>query len=156
MLDVTRKLSGDVLSVKIRGTIEENVDFSALFGPLPKTLEVTCRDITRINSIGIKAWLLYFQGCVSRGVKVRFLECSVAIVDQVNHIHGFTCGGEVCSISVPFFCNACKLPVVSICDVNELVATHFALPDVSCEKCHQRAVFDDQPDEFFLYFMKSR
>lgn len=156
MLDVTRKLSGDVLAVKIRGTIEENVDFSALFGPLPKNLEVNCRDITRINSIGIKAWLLYFQGCVNRGVRVCFLECSVAIIDQINHIHGFTCGAEIRSLTLPFFCNSCKIPILTISEVNELLNNNFALPEVSCDKCHQRAVFDDQPEEFFLYFMKSR
>jgi ABC-type transporter Mla MlaB component len=153
VLNVTKEQKSDLLSAKLIGSIEESVNFDQLLGVAPATLEVNCKEIPRINSVGVKAWIKYFQSCQQKGTKVRFTECSTAIVEQMNLISNFTCGGMVVSIYVPFSCTHCKTELLGLFKTEDLKNMQFKLPDLNCSKCGQKAVFDDIPEEFFSFLM---
>jgi hypothetical protein len=110
---------------------------------------VNCKEVPRINSVGVKAWIKYFQAATSAGTKLKFTDCSTAIVEQINLISNFTCGGEVESVYVPFACTNCKSELVGLFKVPDLKQFGQDIPELKCTKCGGKAVFDDIPEEYF-------
>jgi DNA-directed RNA polymerase subunit RPC12/RpoP/anti-anti-sigma regulatory factor len=154
VVNVTKEQKGNALVVKISGSIEETVNFDTLIGTPPAEMEINCKEIPRINSVGVKGWIKYFQGCQAKGTKLKFVECSTAIVEQVNLISNFTCGGQVDSIYVPFSCTSCKTELLGLFKADDLKKLQMKLPDLKCTKCGNKAVFDDIPEEYFGFLMR--
>jgi DNA-directed RNA polymerase subunit RPC12/RpoP/anti-anti-sigma regulatory factor len=154
MINVIKELKGNILLVKLAGSIEESVNFDQLIGPPPAELHVNCKEVPRINSVGVKAWIRYFQAAQTKGTKLRFQECSTAIVEQINLISNFTCGGVVESIYVPFSCTNCKGELVGLFKTDDLKKMQFNLPELKCSKCSSKAIFDDIPEEFFGFLQR--
>ena len=149
MINVTKETAGSALIVRLSGSIEENVNFEQLIGPPPGELRVNCKGVTRINSVGVKSWIKYFQTLQAKSVKLTFDECSTAIVEQMNLISNFGCGGTVESIYVPFSCGNCKSELLGLFKVEALKKINFQIPDLKCSKCGGSAAFDDIPEEYF-------
>ena len=149
MVNVIKEQKGTALHVRLSGSIEESVNFDQLIGPPPVEMFVNCKEVPRINSVGVKGWIKYFQTCQSKGTKLHFQECSTAIVEQVNLISNFTCGGAVESILVPFSCTNCKAELVGLFKTEDLKKLNMNVPDLKCTKCGGKAVFDDIPEEYF-------
>jgi endogenous inhibitor of DNA gyrase (YacG/DUF329 family) len=155
VLHVVKDQRGDTLLVKLTGSIEENVDFGTLIGqPTTPKMDLLLKEIPRINSVGVKAWIKYFQGVAAKGVQLRFLECSTAIVEQINLISNFTCGGGVESIYVPFCCNSCNTELLGLFRTLDLKRINFQIPDLKCAKCGGPASFDDIPEEYFGFLQR--
>jgi anti-anti-sigma regulatory factor/DNA-directed RNA polymerase subunit RPC12/RpoP len=154
VVNVIKEQKGNVLLVRLSGSIEESVNFDQLIGPPPAELHVNCKEIPRINSVGVKAWIKYFQTAQAKGTKVRFLECSTAIVEQINLISNFTAGGVIESIYVPFSCTNCKSELVGLFKTEDLKKMNMNLPELKCTKCAGKAVFDDIPEEYFGFLMR--
>jgi anti-anti-sigma regulatory factor len=154
VLNVTKDLKAGVLSVRLSGSIEENVNFDQLLGAPPTEMIVNCKEIPRINSVGVKAWIKYFQSCQAKGTKIKFVECSTVIVEQINLISNFTCGGTVESIFVPFSCVGCKSELVGLFKTADLKKIQLKIPELKCSKCGNKAVFDDIPEEYFGFLSR--
>ncbi len=157
MVNVVKEQQGTVLHVRLVGSIEESVNFDQLIGyPAPPLVEmhVNCKGVPRINSVGVKAWIKYFQAVATRGIKVRFIECSTAIVEQMNFISNFRCGGEVDSMFVPFSCEKCHSELVGLFKSDMVKKLQLKIPPLKCSKCGGRAVFDDVPEEYFGFMME--
>lgn len=151
MVKVTKETQGGALVVKLSGSIEENVNLEEMVGSVPADVVVNCKEISRINSVGVKGWIKYFQGLQNKGVKLKFIECSTAIVEQINLISNFTCGGAVESIFVPFACQSCKTELIALFKVADLKSGGLQLPELKCSKCSGKAVFDDIEEEYFAF-----
>jgi anti-anti-sigma regulatory factor len=154
VVNVVKEQKGNVLVVRLTGSIEESVNFDQLIGVPPGELWVNCKEIPRINSVGVKAWIKYFQGAQAKGTQLKFFECSTAIVEQINLISNFVCGGLVESIFVPFSCTSCKSELVGLFKCEDLKKLQLRLPDLKCSKCGGKAVFDDIPEEYFGFLMR--
>jgi hypothetical protein len=155
VLHVVKEQRGETLLVKLAGSIEENVDFATLIGqPSSLKMDLVLKEIPRINSVGVKAWIKYFQGVAAKGIQLRFLECSTAIVEQINLISNFTCGGVVESIYVPFSCGTCGTELLGLFRAADLKRINFKIPDLKCAKCGGTASFDDIPEEYFGFLAR--
>lgn len=154
MLNISKEQKGTALLVRLSGSIEESVNFEQLIGAAPGELIVNTKEVPRINSIGVKSWIKYFQTLQGKGVKLRFIECSTAIVEQVNLISNFVCGGQVESVYVPFSCENCKTELVGLFKTEDLKKLQLQLPELKCAKCRGRAVFDDIPEEYFGFLSR--
>lgn len=149
-----KEQKGDALHVRLIGAIQENTSLEQLIGNPPAQLIVNCKEISRINSVGVKSWIKYFQTCQSKNVKITFIECSTIIVEQMNLISNFTAGGVVESVYVPFICTSCKNEMVGLFKTEEIKKLKFVLPKVKCPKCENPAEFDDIPEEYFTFLMR--
>ena len=154
MLNVVKEQKGSALLVRLSGSVEESVNFDQLIGPPPPELIVSSKEIPRINSVGVKAWIKYFQTAQAKGTKLTFIECSTAIAEQINLISNFTCGGTVESIYVPFACTSCKSELVGLFKTADLKKLNLKLPELKCTKCGGKAVFDDIPEEYFGFLAR--
>jgi hypothetical protein len=149
-----KEQKGSSLNVRLSGSIEESVDFERLIGAPPADLVVNTKEVPRINSVGVKAWIKYFQAAQAKGTKLHFVECSSAIVEQINLISNFVCGGVVESVYVPFACEKCKTELVGLFKVEDLKKLALKLPELKCTKCGGKAVFDDIPEEYFGFLSR--
>lgn len=154
MIKVEKQTNGNVLTVKFSGTIEETVNFEELVGATPAEVVVNTKEIARINSVGVKGWIKYFQSLTAKGTKLTFAECSTAIVEQINLISNFSCGGSIESVYVPFACGGCKTELVGLFKVEELKKLNAEVPDQKCAKCAGNASFDDIPEEYFAFLQR--
>ena len=156
MINVIKEQQGNILVVRIVGSVEENVNFEQVVGPCPPAnseMHVNCKGVTRINSVGVKSWIRYFQNIKAKGVNLKFVECSTTIVEQLNFISNFNCGGEIISIYVPFSCDKCHTELVGLFKADVLKKLKYKVPPLKCSKCGGQAVFDDVPEEYFAFMM---
>jgi hypothetical protein len=149
MFTVRRPDSENQSIIEFHGIIEESVHFEVLIGKLGKSLTVNCRGITRINSVGVRNWIKYFQKICSEGVKVKFEECSPAVVEQLNIISNFKADGEVVSIMLPYACKACSKEYVICCQTEGLNPD--MLPLAKCEREDCCIQFDDVESDYFHF-----
>lgn len=155
MLTVNKQETDYGLFVELAGTIEETVNFEQLIGPFHGTLVIKCRGITRINSVGVKTWMRYFQSLKMRGFDFKFIECPQPIVQQLNMISNFACGGEVESVLLPYSCGVCSSEFVANAKTKDLRDNNLEVPKAKCEKPVCGAVFDDDPEDY-LYFLSEK
>jgi hypothetical protein len=153
-VNVTKEQKGDVLVVHLSGDIGEGANFERDIGVPPKQLDVRCKDVGRIVSAGVKSWIKYFGAATAQGMKLRFFECSTTIVEQLNMITNFSCGGTVESIHVPFICTKCKNTFSALFQTKDLGGVRNQMPQVGCPKCGGATQFDDILDEYFLFLQK--
>jgi anti-anti-sigma regulatory factor len=153
MITVNKQQTKDGLLVELVGAIEENVHLEQMIGPVKGAIIVNCKGVTRINSVGVKTWMKYFQGLKGQGIKFKFIECAYPIIEQLNMISNFSCGGDVDSILLPFSCVKCQNEFVASCTTAELRASGLTVPAARCEKTDCAAQFDDDPEEYF-YFLE--
>lgn len=154
VLNVTKEQKDNILIARLSGSIEENTNFDQLIGVPPGELHLYLKGVTRINSVGIKTWIKYFQGVNQRGTKLKLFECSTSIVEQINLISNFTCGGTVESIYVPFSCESCGTELVGLFKTDQLKQLQMKIPALKCSKCGKNAVFDDIPEEYFSFLAR--
>lgn len=157
MINIAKEQTGTSLLVRLAGAIEENVSLDQIIGPLdppPSELVIICKEVTRINSDGVKAWIRYFLGVQAKAIPIRFRECSPAIVQQINFISNFTAGGEVESIMIPYACTQCKAELLGLFKTADILNQNMVIQDVKCSKCGGKAVFDDIPEEYFLFLTR--
>ena len=154
VLNVTKEQKGSILVIRLSGIIDETTNFEALIGQVGPELHVIPKEISRINSVGVKSWIRYFQGLKAKGTKIKFLECSTSIVDQINLVLNFTVGSEVESIYVPFVCTNCKSELVGLFKCEDLIKRKFKIPDLKCTKCSGKVEFDDIAEEYFGFLTR--
>lgn len=153
MLKVTFSKSDKFTVALLEGTIDDASDLDKLLGPIPTALRVNGAGISRMNSVGVKRWITYFQGR-NRATPLEFVECSPALVQQLNSIRNFVPPNTVRSVQLPYSCPGCghSFTVTNSCD--ELKRFGMVPPDVPCPKCGKISEFDDFPDEY-LHFLKT-
>jgi hypothetical protein len=98
---------GGSIQVEVTGPIDETTPLNTipLAGAKELTLDMT--GVTRINSIGVKNWILWTLG-VPKGCKVRILNCPFVIVNQANVVAGFVKFGMMIeSFRMPYACESC-------------------------------------------------
>lgn len=154
MLTVTKEDNGDHLVVHLSGSIDETVDFAQLIGEPKDSLTVFCKQVHRINSVGIKNWIRFFTTVLQNKVKLRFEEFSIELVEQINVVKNFHCGAEIGSIIVPFRCTKCETSLRGKMKVEDVKTRGFQIPPIKCPKCSAQAEFDDYPDEYFSFLMR--
>jgi anti-anti-sigma regulatory factor len=156
MLNVRCEDRGGVALIRLVGSIDENFDLEReLGGPLPQNCEINCRDVSQVNSLGMKAWVNFFSRAAARGVQFAFTECSPAIVEQLNYITNFACGGRVLSVSLPFNCASCPRELNGVVRSEELRRASFRVPPIRCPRCGRAAHFDESPEEYFAFLIRT-
>jgi DNA-directed RNA polymerase subunit RPC12/RpoP len=154
MVTVTREQKAGLTSIKIAGTIDEHVDLHKEIGAMPARVNIVCREISQINSLGVKGWIEFFTKAANSKIQFTFSECPPPIVEQLNYITNFASGGQVISVSVPFTCESCHKELRGTVKTEDLKKVTYKLPPIKCPKCSSKAVFDDVPEEYFAFLIR--
>src|SRR3954470_15040467 len=103
----------DVTYVKLSGVIDEDNELGTLGDKLGAgTAVIDVSEIERINSCGVRDWVNWLSKAEKGGARVVLVECSPAIVAQINLVNNFTGQGQVKSFYAPYFCPNCDIEKV--------------------------------------------
>ncbi len=149
---------GEVTYLKLAGVIDEDNELFDLLDQLGSgTVVINLADIERINSCGVRDWVNWLAKLEKKGAKVVFVECSPAIVAQINLVNNFTGNGVVKSFYAPYFCPSCDLEKVLLIEMDEMKAMDTPkAPVCRCDECDGVMDFDDMEESYFAFVTTAR
>jgi hypothetical protein len=148
----TRAAAAGRTLVVVSGTIDEQADLVGALSELSGAVELNMRDVWRINSSGVRAWLEAIR-LLSQRADLTFIECPPVFVEQLSMVHGLLGAGRIESFYVPMICPACgeeKLELLHAARGNAGCSDW--LPRVSCPECNTPLELDDLPEKYEFLF----
>jgi anti-anti-sigma regulatory factor len=148
---------GDVSYVKLGGVIDEDNELGDLVDKIPTgTAVIDLGEIERINSCGVRDWVNWLSKLEYNGTRSVLVECSPAIVAQINLVNNFTGNGVVKSFYVPYFCPECDEEKVLLVEASDMGPPPHEPPTCRCDECDLVMDFDDMPDSYFAFLSNQR
>jgi anti-anti-sigma regulatory factor len=148
---------GDVSYVKLGGVIDEDNELNDLVDKIPAgTAVIDLGEIERINSCGVRDWVNWLSKLESNGTRSVLVECSPAIVAQINLVNNFTGNGVVKSFYVPYFCPECDEEKVLLVEASDMGPPPHEPPTCRCDECDLVMDFDDMPDSYFAFLANQK
>jgi anti-anti-sigma regulatory factor len=148
---------GDVSFVKLGGVIDEDNELGELVDKIPAgTAVIDLGEIERINSCGVRDWVNWLTKLEGNGARSVLVECSPAIVAQINLVNNFTGSGVVKSFYVPYFCPECDEEKVLLVEAADMGPPPHEPPTCRCDECDLVMDFDDMPDSYFAFLSNQR
>jgi len=148
---------GDVSFVKLGGVIDEDNSLNELAEKIPAgTAVIDLGEIERINSCGVRDWVNWLSKLEHNGTRSVLVECSPAIVAQINLVNNFTGNGVVKSFYVPYFCPECDEEKVLLVEATDMGPPPHEPPTCRCDECDLVMDFDDMPDSYFAFLSNQR
>jgi hypothetical protein len=143
--------------VKLGGVIDEDNELSDLVDKIPSgTAVIDLGEIERINSCGVRDWVNWLTKLEGNGTRSVLVECSPAIVAQINLVNNFTGSGVVKSFYVPYFCPECDEEKVLLVDAGDMGPPPHEPPTCRCDECDLVMDFDDMPDSYFAFLSNQK
>ena len=147
----------DVGFVKLSGVIDEDNELADLTESIPGSMVVIeLGEIERINSCGVRDWVNWLNALEAKGADIVLVECSPAIVAQINLVNNFTGNGSVKSFYVPYFCPECDEEKVLLSEASEMGPPPHEPPVCRCDGCDLVMDFDDMPDSYFAFLSNQK
>ena len=148
---------GDVSYVKLAGVIDEDNELGELVDRIPTgTAVIDLGEIERINSCGVRDWVNWLSKLETNGTRSVLVECSPAIVAQINLVNNFTGSGVVKSFYVPYFCPECDEEKVLLVEASDMGPPPHEPPTCRCDECDLVMDFDDMPDSYFAFLSNQK
>jgi anti-anti-sigma regulatory factor len=148
---------GDVSYVKLGGVIDEDNELADLVDKIPTgTAVIDLGEIERINSCGVRDWVNWLSKLETNGTRSVLVECSPAIVAQINLVNNFTGNGVVKSFYVPYFCPECDEEKVLLVEATDMGPPPHEPPTCRCDECDLVMDFDDMPDSYFAFLSNQK
>jgi anti-anti-sigma regulatory factor len=148
---------GDVSYVKLGGVIDEDNALGELVEKIPNgTAVIDLGEIERINSCGVRDWVNWLSKLETNGTRSVLVECSPAIVAQINLVNNFTGSGVVKSFYVPYFCPECDEEKVLLVEAGDMGPPPHEPPTCRCDECDLVMDFDDMPDSYFAFLSNQK
>jgi anti-anti-sigma regulatory factor len=142
----------EVTYVKLSGVIDEDNELTDLSDKIPPgTSVIDLGEIERINSCGVRDWVNWLGKVEKNNTSVVLVECSPAIVAQINLVNNFTGNGMVKSFYVPYFCPECDEEKVLLVETADMGPPPHEPPTCRCDECDLVMDFDDMPDSYFAF-----
>ncbi|HEX3761569.1 MAG TPA: hypothetical protein VHW23_22885 [Kofleriaceae bacterium] len=147
----------DTSYVKLGGVIDEDNELGDLVDKIPPgTAVIDLGEIERINSCGVRDWVNWLSKLEYNGTRSVLVECSPAIVAQINLVNNFTGNGVVKSFYVPYFCPECDEEKVLLVEASDMGPPPHEPPTCRCDECDLVMDFDDMPDSYFAFLSNQR
>jgi len=147
----------DVTFVKLGGVIDEDNELQELGDQISGgTVVIDLGGVERINSCGVRDWVNWLNGVEAKSSSVVLVECSPAIVAQINLVNNFTGNGIVKSFYVPYFCPECDEEKVLLVESADMGPPPHEPPVCRCDECDLVMDFDDMPDSYFAFLGSHR
>jgi len=143
--------------VTISGTVDETSNFSELFKKNHETLFLDLKNILRINSSGVRQWVLALDKL--KDVEIHFINCSTSVVEQLSMVPEFLNKKSVVeSFDATYICENCNISqTITLVVGFDIEAGHKNYtdgPERFCPNCKQKMEFDHNPDSY-LFFLSN-
>ncbi|MCC6751354.1 MAG: anti-sigma factor antagonist [Deltaproteobacteria bacterium] len=137
--------------IRLSGVIDEDNDLLEITKQVKRpTVLINTSDVERINSCGVRDWVTWLGELQRQGCTIFLLECSPAIMTQVNLVNNFVGNGIIASFYAPYFCSSCESDKMLLINVEDaLKGLPFHAPTCRCDQCDHTMEFDDIESSYF-------
>jgi len=141
---------GNATVVFIKGFIDEDAQFGEI-GQIEGAFIFNFKDLTGINSCGIRNWVNFMKELKDR--EVSYEECPPALVRQMNMVPSVVGNAKVLSVYVPYVCDACDHEAEILVKAEKFSGATVNVEDVvECDSCKKKEmVIDGHPDQYFTF-----
>jgi len=147
----------EITYVKLTGVIDEDNELYALVEELhPGLIVVNLADIERINSEGVRDWIMWIEDVEEMGGAVVLVECPRAIVAQVNTVNHFLGSGVVKSFLAPYYCVDCDCEKVLLLETKDMGPPPYKAPTCCCDCCSGDMDFDEMEESYFAFLSAAK
>jgi anti-anti-sigma regulatory factor len=148
----------DVTYIKLAGVIDEDNELASLVDRVGSgTTVIDLAEIERINSCGVRDWVNWLGKLEKKRAETVLVECSPAIVAQINLVNNFVGGGAVKSFYAPYFCPSCDLEKVLLVELEEMAGHEKPkAPVCRCDECDGVMDFDDMEESYFAFIQTTK
>ncbi len=113
---------------------------------------INTADVDRINSCGVRDWVNWLSELEKKEARFFFVECSPAIMAQVNLVNNFVGSGRILNFYAPYFCSSCDTDKMLLIETKDtLRETPFTAPTCRCDQCDHTMEFDDIESSYFAF-----
>jgi hypothetical protein len=153
---VTKK-TGNELYLELSGAIDESAELERIEVGDASTITIDMRNINRINSIGIRSWIIWVNKSLTNK-KVTLVNCPRSVVDQFSKVHGFLPKtANVRSFWVSYACLNCGHDEEQLFELGK----HFTKDGLSvatgrkCSDCGELMEMDGYEARYFSFLKAS-
>ena len=101
--------------VSVSGVLDEHAALDSIqLSEECRTCLMDVSAVSRLNSSGVRDWMTWLQKQQESNVSVILIDCSKAVVGQLNLNEAFGRYAQVFSVCTPYFCEPCELEQSSI------------------------------------------
>jgi anti-anti-sigma regulatory factor len=158
IIDV-KEVDGSTTFVQLSGVMDEDNELGQLAAKVPAEASVVIDSsgVERINSCGVRDWVTCLAELNQKACKLFFLNCSPAIVTQVNLVNNFLGNGQVLNFYAPYFCASCEIDKLLLIDIDQALKQEpFQAPICRCDQCDHTMDFDDIESSYFAFLKTTR
>jgi hypothetical protein len=152
---VTTKGSLDY--VRLCGVIDEDNNLMSVLPRLTREVAVVgLREVTRINSLGVRDWVNWMNSLDGVGKRVVLHECSTAVVSQINLVANFSGKSHIESFLAPYFCSTCDAERLRLIQTRRLTGDPPRAPRALCDQCDSLMTLDEVEESYFSFIPRTR
>lgn len=141
--------------VKFSGVFDEYTSFVETVSKFPDEVWLDFKEVTRVNSLGVKEWIKAISKTESR---LHYINCPAIIVDQFNMIPEFLGqNATIDSFEVYFVCDHCGhedsrfFQVGPGKDIDPSNEQYEELLEITCIRCTEMMDLDHDPEIYFNF-----
>lgn len=150
-LKITIEKGADSVTYTFDGDVDENFRQADVPRLSARNINFILENVNNFNSVGIREWVYLVRDLSSLG-QMFFKRCSVTMIDQINMVPDSLGNGVVESFYAPYACddhgetNRLLITKDHVAEIRSHVA-----PEMHCEKCKKKLVFDALEDAYFMF-----
>ena len=139
--------------VHLSGVIDEDNRLESLTEQIEgSTVFIGLSGVSRINSCGVRDWINWLEALHCGDSRIALVDCSPAIVAQLNLVGNFAKGAFVLSAAGQYYCEPCQREEVRYFAAHALNLTPFPqAPTELCALCGAEMTFDDIEESYFSF-----
>ena len=143
--------------IVVSGTLDERFKVDELLPQMKGRILLDLGGIQKITSFGVREWLDLMSRSDGTRSELYLANCSEVVVGQMLMVRNFAGGGQIVSFSAPYICTVCSNSFEFVLDSERTLIElrESGPPDVACPDCGNRAVFDDDPESYFDFLLRS-
>jgi hypothetical protein len=104
-----------------------------------------------INSAGIGLLLKFVEGCKSKGIQIRYSECSHPFANYLPYLARPGVPAQVESVIGPYSCPKCRVEFEVLLKTPDIKTVMSQVKGQRCPRCQNPAEFDELPEEYFSF-----
>jgi eukaryotic-like serine/threonine-protein kinase len=133
--------------VRLRGLLNEHVDFAPLLKRVQPGLVLDLGELGRVNSYGAREWVNFMKAVPEGSLVLE--RCPVSFIMQLNLIENFARGARVKNFMVPYLCSGCDEVGEQLIEVASLDLAAVQAGPMS--RCGARMELDVLPEQYFAF-----
>jgi hypothetical protein len=141
-------------AVSLSGVIDEHNGLTQITAQLADAegLLIFLGGIRRINSVGVRDWVLWLNPLRKRYKTLTLVDCPTAIMNEINLVKNFAQGMIVTTFEAPYYCDRCDTESGHTLDARDMVRdTVRTAPKFPCSKPACDNGLDDDPESYFAF-----